>query len=250
MGVVPSTSAKKALGTMKLHLIFILAVWSCAEWGRVDGQNPPTMPNFPSFDPRGAQHNHPQEDPADSSPPEEECCPCNHRENGHGHNSHYGGGYGYNSHNEGYGGYGSAVPLAVCGVGQRVDVVDAIAPTNLLHHQSRTPVHARRHFGIKLLKREVSLDTGLVERGVHVHAELGVLARHHPELPSLQYHHRPTLIRVDPNFLHLHILDGENWSIAHLERIDDVSFLSEDPQHASLVAGVKQRFSSHIEVVS
>merc|ERR1712168_1227139 len=104
--VVPSTSAKKALGTMKLHLIFILAVWSCAEWGRVDGQNPPTMPNFPSFDPRGAQHNHPQEDPADSSPPEEECCPCNHRGNGHGHNSQYGGGYGYNSHNGGYGGYG------------------------------------------------------------------------------------------------------------------------------------------------
>merc|ERR1712142_1169117 len=45
-------------GTMKLHLITILAVWSCAEWGRVDGSNyPPNMPNIPSFDPRGAQHN-------------------------------------------------------------------------------------------------------------------------------------------------------------------------------------------------
>merc|ERR1712142_167706 len=65
-------------GTMKLHLITILAVWSCAEWGRVDGSNyPPNMPNIPSFDPRGAQHNN-------------------------AHNLKHGGGYGYGS----LGGYG------------------------------------------------------------------------------------------------------------------------------------------------
>merc|ERR1712126_798564 len=53
------------IGTMKLHLITILAVWSCAEWGRVDGSNyPPNMPNIPSFDPRGAQHNNAQEEAA------------------------------------------------------------------------------------------------------------------------------------------------------------------------------------------
>merc|ERR1712223_1309834 len=91
--------------TMKLHLITILAVWSCAEWGRVDGSNyPPNMPNIPSFDPRGAQHNQ----------AEEECCPCNEREQqshggGYGHNSKHGGGYGHGSHGgygHSYGGYG------------------------------------------------------------------------------------------------------------------------------------------------
>merc|ERR1712168_1412081 len=123
-------------GTMKLHLITILAVWSCAEWGRVDGSNyPPNMPNIPSFDPRGAQHNNAQEEAAYVETAEEECCPCNEREqqshgggyghtyggygygglrkygggNGkygrygnHGYKSHYGGGYGY-----GYPSYGS-----------------------------------------------------------------------------------------------------------------------------------------------
>merc|ERR1712098_328291 len=110
-------------GTMKLHLITILAVWSCAEWGRVDGSNhPPNMPNIPSFDPRGAQHNHAQEE-AYVEPAEEECCPCNEREQqslggGYGHNSKHGGGYGkyggrYGNH--GYkshygGGYGYGYP--------------------------------------------------------------------------------------------------------------------------------------------
>merc|ERR1712012_833403 len=80
-------------GTMKLHLITILAVWSCAEWGRVDGSNyPPNMPNIPSFDPRGAQHNNAQEEAAYAEPAEEECCPCNEREQ-----QSHGGGYGHNS---------------------------------------------------------------------------------------------------------------------------------------------------------
>merc|ERR1712066_1175673 len=76
-------------GTMKLHLISILALWSCAEWGRVDAQNRPTMPDFPDFDPRGAQHNQPRQDAIEISESEEECCPCNQREHG------YGGGYGH-----------------------------------------------------------------------------------------------------------------------------------------------------------
>merc|ERR1712112_611812 len=90
-------------GTMKLHLISILALWSCAEWGRVDAQNRPTMPDFPDFDPRGAQHNQPRQDTIEISESEEECCPCNQREHGYGggygHKSHFGGGYGN------YGGY-------------------------------------------------------------------------------------------------------------------------------------------------
>merc|ERR1712002_969621 len=70
-------------GTMKLHLISILALWSCAEWGRVDAQNRPTMPNFPDFDPRGAQHSQSQHDAMEISDSEanwseEECCPCKH----------------------------------------------------------------------------------------------------------------------------------------------------------------------------
>merc|ERR1739844_237802 len=97
-------------GTMKLHLISILALWSCAEWGRVDAQNRPTMPNFPDFDPRGAQHSQPQHDAMEISESEEECCPCNQREHGYGggysHKSHFGGGYDYKSHS-GYGNYHS-----------------------------------------------------------------------------------------------------------------------------------------------
>merc|ERR1711973_682454 len=103
MGVVDITSLKK--GTMKLHIITILAVWSCAEWGRVDGSNyPPNMPNIPSFDPRGAQHNNAQEEVASAEPAEEECCPCNEREQ-----QSHGGGYGYGSpggYGHSYGGYG------------------------------------------------------------------------------------------------------------------------------------------------
>merc|ERR1712212_64500 len=97
-------------GTMKLYLISILAVWSCAEWGRVDGSNHPNLPNFPNFDPRTSQQNHPQEDSMENSPRsdyEEECCPCNQKEHSHGggygHKSNYGGGHGYNSHYSGYG---------------------------------------------------------------------------------------------------------------------------------------------------
>merc|ERR1711988_437099 len=101
-------------GTMKLHLITILAVWSCAEWGRVDGSNyPPNMPNIPSFDPRGAQHNNAQEEAAYVETAEDECCPCNEREQqshggGYSHNSKHGG-YGYASpggYGHSYGGYG------------------------------------------------------------------------------------------------------------------------------------------------
>merc|ERR1711931_37086 len=98
-------------GTMKLHLITVLAVWSCAEWGRVDGSNyPPNMPNIPSFDPRGAQHNNGQEEAAYVETAEEECCPCNEREQQshggvYGHNSKHGYGYGYPSYGSyGYGG--------------------------------------------------------------------------------------------------------------------------------------------------
>merc|ERR1712110_643401 len=94
-------------GTMKLHLISILALWSCAEWGRVDAQNRPTMPDFPDFDPRGAQHNQPRQDAIEISESEEECCPCNQREHGYGggygYKPHFGGGYGYKSFNSGYG---------------------------------------------------------------------------------------------------------------------------------------------------
>merc|ERR1712112_364025 len=102
-------------GTMKLHLITILAVWSCAEWGRVDGSNyPPNMPNIPSFDPRAAQHNHAHEEAGHVEPDEEECCPRKEREQhghggGYGHSSKYGGGYGYGPHGgygHSYGGYG------------------------------------------------------------------------------------------------------------------------------------------------
>merc|ERR1712112_619022 len=103
-------------GTMKLHLITILAVWSCAEWGRVDGSNyPPNMPNIPSFDPRAAQHNHAHEEAGHVEPDEEECCPCNEKSHGggYGHSSKHGGGYGYGhsyggyGYGGGYGGYGS-----------------------------------------------------------------------------------------------------------------------------------------------
>merc|ERR1711881_569582 len=104
-------------GTMKLHLISILALWSCAEWGRVDAQNRPTMPNFPDFDPRGAQHSQPQHDAMEISESDEECCPCNQREHGYGggygHKSHFGGGYGYKSHSgygHRFGGYGYVGP--------------------------------------------------------------------------------------------------------------------------------------------
>merc|ERR1712203_831073 len=109
MGVIDTASLEK--GTMKLHLITILAVWSCAEWGRVDGSNyPPNMPNIPSFDPRGAQHNNAQEEAAYVETAEEECCPCNEREQqshggGYGHSSKHGGGYGGHRYG-GYGGYG------------------------------------------------------------------------------------------------------------------------------------------------
>merc|ERR1711942_111714 len=87
-------------GTMKLHIITILAVWSCAEWGRVDGSNyPPNMPNIPSFDPRAAQHNHAHEEAAHVEPADEECCPCHEKEpshgGGYGHSSKHGGGYGH-----------------------------------------------------------------------------------------------------------------------------------------------------------
>merc|ERR1712212_900960 len=102
-------------GTMKLYLISILAVWSCAEWGRVDGSNHPNLPNFPSFDPRTSQQNHPQEDSMENSPRsdyEEECCPCNQKEHGHGgghgYKSNYGGGYGYGGYDSpSYGSYGT-----------------------------------------------------------------------------------------------------------------------------------------------
>merc|ERR1712072_1657118 len=104
-------------GTMKLHLISILALWSCAEWGRVDAQNRPTMPNFPDFDSRGAQHGQPQHDAMEISDSEtnwseEECCPCKQREHGYGggygHKSHFGGGYGNHGYSSHYGGgYGS-----------------------------------------------------------------------------------------------------------------------------------------------
>merc|ERR1712066_711674 len=117
-------------GTMKLHLISILALWSCAEWGRVDAQNRPTMPNFPDFDPRGAQHSQPQHDAMEISESEanwseEECCPCKQREHGYGggygHKSHFVGGYGYKSHHSGYGhrfgGYGYAGPHSKYGGG-------------------------------------------------------------------------------------------------------------------------------------
>merc|ERR1712165_510110 len=126
---------------MKLHCIFILAVWSCAEWGRVDGSNHPTSGPFSSSHSHSApppqQFNPPQ---AQTAPPRknqqamasassasadessefdftsdetrhvehtsEECCPCKGGKGGkYGYKSKYGGGYGYGGYKKKYDGY-------------------------------------------------------------------------------------------------------------------------------------------------
>merc|ERR1712228_1079365 len=56
---------------MKLHCIFILAVWSCAEWGRVDGSNHPTSGPFSS----SHSHSHSAPPPQQFNPPQAQAAP-------------------------------------------------------------------------------------------------------------------------------------------------------------------------------
>jgi len=125
---------------MKLHSIFILAVWSCAEWGRVDGSNHPTSGPF------SGSHSHSAPPPQQFNPPQgqaapprknqlampaassasvdaspefdftsdetmhtehtKECCPCK-SGNGdqYGYKSKYGGGHGYGGYKKQYDGH-------------------------------------------------------------------------------------------------------------------------------------------------